>query len=65
MLALYCAGRQAEALETYRQARRNLDEQLAIKPGPALRELEAFVGRGYRRARDDSTQPLVPLAGMK
>ncbi len=40
MLALYRSGRQADALEVYQRARRNLDEQLGIEPGPALRELE-------------------------
>ena len=40
MLALYRAGRQAEALEAYRSARRTLLAELGIEPGRALRELE-------------------------
>jgi DNA-binding SARP family transcriptional activator/DNA-binding beta-propeller fold protein YncE len=40
MLALYGAGRQAEALETYRVARRTLSEQVGLEPGDDLRELE-------------------------
>jgi DNA-binding SARP family transcriptional activator len=40
MLALYRAGRQAEALEAYRSARRALLAELGIEPGPALRDLE-------------------------
>jgi DNA-binding SARP family transcriptional activator len=40
MLALYRSGRQAEALEVYRQGRRALDEQLGLEPGPELRDLE-------------------------
>jgi predicted ATPase/DNA-binding SARP family transcriptional activator len=40
MLALYCCGRQAEALETYRSFRRLLADELGIDPSPELKELE-------------------------
>jgi DNA-binding SARP family transcriptional activator len=40
MLALYRAGRQAEALEAYRAARRTLLAELGIEPGRPLRDLE-------------------------
>ena len=43
MLALYRAGRQAEALEAYRSARTQLVEQLGIEPGPRLREVHQAV----------------------
>jgi DNA-binding SARP family transcriptional activator len=43
MLALYRSGRQAEALESYRDARATLVEQVGIEPGPELRELEQAV----------------------
>jgi DNA-binding SARP family transcriptional activator/ABC-type transport system substrate-binding protein/streptogramin lyase len=40
MLALYRSGRQAEALEVYRSARRTLSEELGLEPGPGLQALE-------------------------
>ena len=43
MLALYRAGRQARALEVYRQARLQLTAELGLEPGPALRHLEQAI----------------------
>ena len=40
MLALYRSGRQSEALEAYREARRALVDELGVEPSPALQELE-------------------------
>src|SRR5215210_6928628 len=55
MLALYRSGRQAHALEAYRRARQTLVSELAIEPGPELRDLEGRIlardptfGRGPR-----------------
>jgi DNA-binding SARP family transcriptional activator len=45
MIALYQAGRQAEALEAYRSARSLLVEEMGLEPGPALRELETAILR--------------------
>ena len=45
MLALYRAGRQAEALQTYRGARATLVEELGIEPGRKLQELEQAILR--------------------
>jgi DNA-binding SARP family transcriptional activator len=39
MLALYRAGRSAEALAEYRDARRTLIRELGLEPGPRLRQL--------------------------
>jgi len=44
MLTLYRCGRQAEALDTYRDARAGLDE-IGLEPGQQLRELQAAILR--------------------
>jgi WD40 repeat protein/DNA-binding SARP family transcriptional activator/ABC-type phosphonate transport system ATPase subunit len=45
MLALYRCGRQAEALESYRDARRTLVEEVGVEPGPELRRLHDAILR--------------------
>jgi predicted ATPase/DNA-binding SARP family transcriptional activator len=43
MVALYRAGRQADALDAYRAARATFVAELGIEPGPELRRLERAV----------------------
>jgi DNA-binding SARP family transcriptional activator len=57
MLALYRCGRQAEALEDYRDARRALIDELGIEPGRELRDLQAAV---LRQDPDLDTRPVLP-----
>jgi class 3 adenylate cyclase len=45
MLALYRAGRQAEALEAYRRSRERLVDELGIDPSPELQRLEQAILR--------------------
>ena len=40
MLALYRSGRQADALETFQEARQVLSDELGLEPGPELRRLQ-------------------------
>jgi DNA-binding SARP family transcriptional activator/class 3 adenylate cyclase len=58
MLALYRSGRQAEALEAYRAARRTLTEELGIEPTPSLQRLHASILR--QEAGLDSEVAVLP-----
>jgi predicted ATPase/DNA-binding SARP family transcriptional activator len=45
MTALYRSGRQSDALDAYKDARRALVDELGIEPSPALQELERAILR--------------------
>ena len=64
MLALYRAGRQAEALEAYRAARTALMDELGIEPGPRLHQLEQAILRqddSLAAAADERTMTATAL----
>jgi DNA-binding SARP family transcriptional activator len=57
MLALYRAGRQAEALEVYRDGRAALVEQLGIEPSPLLQQLHTTILRQEHAVVPRGTAP--------
>jgi DNA-binding SARP family transcriptional activator len=57
MLALYRAGRQAESLQAYRDARMTLVEELGIEPGRKLQELEQAILRQDPSLDGSTVQP--------
>jgi WD40 repeat protein/DNA-binding SARP family transcriptional activator len=57
MLALYRCGRQADALNAYRDARQTLVERVGVEPGPELRRLHQAILQ-----QDASLEPR-PTAG--
>jgi DNA-binding SARP family transcriptional activator len=57
MLALYRSGRQAEALDVYRQTRALLADELGLEPSPELRELEQAILRQDEALRRDRPAP--------
>ena len=61
MLALYRAGRQAEALRAYTEIRDRLVDELGVDPGSGLRELEARVlDHDPSLVAEQTAAPLAP-----
>lgn len=58
MLALYRCGRHADALETFREGRRHLADELGLEPGAQLRELERAI---LHHDPDLAWEPPTPL----
>jgi DNA-binding SARP family transcriptional activator/WD40 repeat protein/energy-coupling factor transporter ATP-binding protein EcfA2 len=56
MLALYRCGRQADALEAYRYARRTLVDEIGVEPGPDLKRLHEAI------LRQDPALDVEPMA---
>jgi YVTN family beta-propeller protein len=70
ILALYRSGRQAEALEAYRETRQHLLDELGINPSPTLQQLEQAILRqdptlelpARPVAREDGRPPVEPMS---
>ena len=60
MLALYRSGRQAEALDAYKDAGRVLRDELGLEPSRALRDLERAI-----LSQDPSLEALPPEAAVE
>lgn len=60
MLVLYRSGRQAEALEVYREGRHVLVEELGIDPSPPLQELERAILRQDPSLGAPETESVAP-----
>ena len=69
MLAQYRSGRQADALDTYRQMRDRLVDELGVDPSPALRRVHQQILDGDQRlsalraagARASADRPPSPI----
>jgi DNA-binding SARP family transcriptional activator len=66
MLALYQAGRQAEALDSYETARRLLIDELGVEPSPEFRAVHTQILRGeVQRPTVEEPQPEPPAVEPK
>ena len=63
MLALYRAGRQAESLEVYQDARARFIDELGIEPGPELKRLQAEILRHEAGLAGADQQPALDDEG--
>ena len=61
MLALYRSDRQADALEAYQAARRELSDGLGLEPSESLKQLEAAI----LRQEPELAPPTVPTAASE
>lgn len=62
MIALYCSGRQADALDVFQRMRRHLDDELGIQPSPALRQVESAILCHDPALAGDARSSLLQLA---
>jgi DNA-binding SARP family transcriptional activator len=60
MLALYGSGRQADALDVYRQTRHLLISELGVEPSPSLQELERAILQHDRSLTPESVNVPPP-----